>query len=231
MASNRVVSPSRMAADAGLTITGVTVTSAVELVSRTEAWMTVTPNVRPRTSPRESMVATPESTVAQAMPKSRRVSPLALRTIAFSRTVSRKRRAVTWGLIKIRVGGMTKSSASVDAARVDAWILVTPSSTPVTRPDASIRATAGDELLHTILAPVSGTPANPVTVATNRIVSPRPIEAPDGDIATWNSVTGSEVSRQVDRARVPTMTVIKETAGRRHRGVRSLARRSKALGS
>jgi hypothetical protein len=203
------VSPSRIAADFGVTTIGVTKTNASELVSRTEARMAASPNVPPRIRPAESTLATSGLAVAQTILGPWRVSPRAFRTVALSRTVSRTRSSLIRGLRMMRVGGMTARSTSVEAQRVDARIRVAPSSMPVTSPEASTRATRGEELVHTTFVSTGrGLPAS-VTEATNRIVSPRPMLAAEGDTATRKTPTGSELSRQVDRARGMAMTIVR----------------------
>jgi len=108
----------------------------------------------------------------------------------------------------MRVAGMTARPASVDAQRVEARIRAAPRSMPLTRPEGSTRATRGEELVHTTFVGTSiGLPAS-VTVATNRSVSPRPIVAAEGVTVTRNFPTGSELSRQVDRARGVMMTAM-----------------------
>ena len=197
------VSPTWMAAVAGLTLTdatgtGVTVTAALPVFASLVAVIVTAPAAMPVTSPVEDTVATAGALDAHATARPESTLPAASVRVAASCTLAPTSTTAVAGLIATDATGTFATPIAADALfpSLVAVIVAVPAATPVTRPAADTVAIAGFELVQVTARPASALPIASRGVAESWAVPPTKTFAEVGlttteATGTLDTVTGA----------------------------------------
>jgi hypothetical protein len=169
-----VVPPTRMPADAGLTVTvatgtALTVTAAVPLLPSLVAVIVADPTATPLTNPPADTVATPAALVVQVTTRPLRTLPAESLVVAVSCTAPPTTRLGAAGLtVTVATGTSVTEMAAVPLfPSLVAVIAADPAPTPLTTPLADTVATPAALVAHVTARPVRTLPAESLGVAVS----------------------------------------------------------------